>query len=119
MAGQSTRAEALLREALAAHAPPPGVVRFIDGLGPSDQLSLKAARALAEADAVVPDEDADKAIVVLARRDARRIDPADAAPAVLAQMTEQGLQVVRVTGARDAGEEMAALSEAGVQVEAI
>jgi precorrin-2 dehydrogenase/sirohydrochlorin ferrochelatase len=119
MAGQTARAEALLREALSAHAPPLGMVRFIDGRGPSDQLSLAAARILAEADAVISDEDADKAIEVLARRDARRISPAEAPPAVLADMAERGLQVVRITGARDAGEEMAALTEAGVRAEAI
>jgi hypothetical protein len=55
--------------------------------------------------------------VVLARRDARRLDPAVATPAVLADLVEQGLQVVRVTGVRDPGAEMAALTEAGVQAE--
>ena len=119
MAGQTGRAEALLREALTAHAPPAGVVRFIDGRGPADQLSLAVARVLAEADVVVADTDADKAVVVLARRDARRIEPANAAPGVLAELAEQGLQVVRITGAGDAGEEMAALTEAGVEVEQI
>lgn len=119
MAGQTTRAEALLREALTAHAPPPGMVRFVDGRGPAEQLSLAVARVLAEADVVVADSDADKAVVVLARRDARHLDPAQATPAVLAELAEQGLQVVRITGARDAGEEMAALTEAGVETQAI
>jgi len=119
MAGQTTRAEALLREALTTHAPPAGVVRFVDGRGPADQLSLAVARVLAEADVVIADDDADKAVVVLARRDARRLEPAQAKPAVLAELAEQGLQVVRITGARDAGEEMAALTEAGVEAEAI
>jgi len=119
MAGQTTRAEALLREALTTHAPPAGVVRFVDGRGPADQLSLSVARVLAEADVVIADDDADKAVVVLARRDARRLEPAQAKPAVLAELAEQGLQVVRITGARDAGEEMAALTEAGVEAEAI
>lgn len=119
MAGQTTRAEALLRESLTAHAPPMGVVRYIDGRGPAEQLSLLAARVLAEADAVIADDDADKAVVALARRDARRIAPADAPPSVLADLAEQGLQVARITGARDAGEEMAALTEAGVRAEAI
>ncbi len=78
MAGQTTRAEALLREALTAHAPPAGMVRFVDGRGPAEQLSLAVARVLAEADVVVADSDADKAVVVLARRDARGLDPAQA-----------------------------------------
>jgi precorrin-2 dehydrogenase/sirohydrochlorin ferrochelatase len=117
MAGQTTRAEALLRESLTVHAPPVGVVRYIDGRGPSEQLSLLAARILAEADAVIADEDADKAVVALARRDARRIAPTDAPPWVLADLAEQGLQVARITGARDAGEEMAAVTEAGVRAE--
>lgn len=119
IAGQTTRAEALLRESLTSHAPPAGVVRFVDGRGPADQLSLSAARILAEADVVIADEDADKAVVALARRDARRLEPAHTTPSVLAEMAEQGLQVVRITGGGDAGEEMAALSEAGVEVEAV
>jgi precorrin-2 dehydrogenase/sirohydrochlorin ferrochelatase len=117
MAGQTTRAEALLREALTAHAPPAGAVRFVDGRGPAEQLSLAVARVLADADVVVADPDTDHAVVVLARRDARRLDPAVATPAVLADLVEQGLQVVRVTGVRDPGAEMAALTEAGVQAE--
>lgn len=119
MAGDAARAEALLREALTLHAPPLGKVRFVDGRGPADQLSLAAARALVEADALAADADADPAVVALARRDARRLEPAEAAPSALADLALRGQQVVRVTGQADAGEEMAALTEAGVQAEAI
>jgi precorrin-2 dehydrogenase/sirohydrochlorin ferrochelatase len=118
-AGQMDRAEALLRASLTQHAPSIGQVRYVDGRGPADGLSLAAARALAEADVVAADADADKAVVVLARRDARRLSPAEASPTALADLAEQGLQVVRITGAADAGEEMAALTEAGVRALAI
>ena len=118
MAGEAIRAEALLRESLTAHAPPVGVVRFVDGRGPVEQLSLSVARALAEADVLIADEDAEQAVVTLARRDARRLAPAEASAAALAELTGQGQQVVRITGAGDPGEEMAALSEAGVLTQA-
>lgn len=118
MAGEAIRAEALLRESLTAHAPPVGVVRFVDGRGPVEQLSLSVARALAEADVLIADEDAEQAVVALARRDARRLAPAEASAAALAELTGQGQQVVRITGAGDPGEEMAALSEAGVRTQA-
>lgn len=118
MAGEAIRAEALLRESLTAHAPPVGVVRFVDGRGPVEQLSLSVARALAEADVLIADEDAEQAVVALARRDARRLAPAEASAAALAELTGQGQQVVRITGAGDPGEEMAALSEAGVLTQA-
>jgi precorrin-2 dehydrogenase/sirohydrochlorin ferrochelatase len=113
MAGDHDRAEALLRAALTTHAPPIGQVRFIDGRGPADGLSLAAARALAEADVLAADTDVDPGVVVLARRDARRLQAVS--PAALADLADQGLQIVRITGAVDAGQEMAALTEAGVR----
>jgi precorrin-2 dehydrogenase/sirohydrochlorin ferrochelatase len=114
LAGQMDKAEALLRASLTAHPPQIGQVRYVDGRGPADQISLAAARALAEADVLAADPDADAGVVALARRDARRLKPG-AWPSVLAELAGQGLQVARVTGAADPAMEIAALTEAGVR----
>jgi precorrin-2 dehydrogenase/sirohydrochlorin ferrochelatase len=92
-------------------------VLFVDGRGPAGKLTLYALRALAEADAVAADADADPAVLMLARRDARRLQGAEADR--LADLTGQGLQLVRVTGAADPAREMAALAEAGVRAERV
>ena len=68
-------------------------MRLIDGQGPADLLTLRAARALAEADLLVVDPAADPGIVSLARRDARRIAPRDMDHSALAD----GVQVVWIT----------------------
>jgi precorrin-2 dehydrogenase/sirohydrochlorin ferrochelatase len=74
-AGDATKAEQLLREALTQpRAAPTGHLMLIAGEGPSDLVSLKALTALGQADVVVCDRNADPAIAALARRDAERID---------------------------------------------
>ena len=74
-AGDSTMAERLLREALAQpHRALAGKVMLLRGDGPAERLSLKAARALAEADVVVADAGVTGGILALARRDADRLD---------------------------------------------
>ena len=93
LAGDAAKAETLLREAIAAGLQGAGSVRLIDGKGPVDMLTLRAARALAEADLLVIDPEADPGIVTLARRDARRIAARDMDSAALAD----GLQVVWIT----------------------
>jgi precorrin-2 dehydrogenase/sirohydrochlorin ferrochelatase len=98
MAGDGARAEALLREAIAAGLTGAGSVRLIDGGGPADLLTLRAARALAEADVLVIDPDADPGVVTLARRDARRVAVEDVDAAALKAMTAEGQQVVWITG---------------------
>jgi precorrin-2 dehydrogenase/sirohydrochlorin ferrochelatase len=98
LAGDSARAEALLREAIAAGLAGAGSVRLIDGAGPADLLTLRAARALAEADVLVIDPDADPGIVTLARRDARRVAAEDMDGAALGAMLTEGQQVVWITG---------------------
>src|SRR6202012_2048358 len=77
LSGDEARAEALLREAMAQGLEASGSVRLIDGAGPADLLTLRAARALAEADILVIDADADPGVVTLARRDARRVAAPD------------------------------------------
>ncbi len=55
LAGDDSRAEALLREAISAGLATAGSVRLIDGSGPADLLTLRDARALAEVDLLVID----------------------------------------------------------------
>jgi siroheme synthase-like protein len=97
LAGDLAAAEALLREAVAAGLTAAGQVRLIDGAGPFDLLTLRHARALAEADLLVVDPDADPGIVALARRDARRIAARDMDKAELTAALAEGLQVVWIT----------------------
>jgi precorrin-2 dehydrogenase/sirohydrochlorin ferrochelatase len=97
LAGDGVRAEAQLREAIAAGLIAAGHVRLIDGSGPADLLTLRAARALAEADVLVIDPAADPGIVALARRDARRVAVEDMDKAALDAALGDGLQVVWIT----------------------
>jgi len=97
LAGDGDRAEALLREAIARGAASEGSVRLVDGAGPADLLTLRDARALAEADLLVIDAAADPAIVTLARRDARRMAAQDMDEADWAAARGEGLQIVWIT----------------------
>ena len=103
LAGDGDRAEVLLREAIAAGLSGAGSARLVDGQGPSDLLTLRAARALAEADLLVIDEKAAADIIVLARRDARRIAARDMDDAALSAALAEGLQVVWITEPGRAG----------------
>jgi precorrin-2 dehydrogenase/sirohydrochlorin ferrochelatase len=114
MAGETDLALSLLRAALAAQAgaAPSGRVCAIAGPAAADLISLRAARRLAEADVLVLGAGADPAIVALARRDARRLSPAEAD---LAALAGQGMLVVVVPPPTAAA--LSALSAAGVDVE--
>ena len=98
LSGDEGRAEALLRAAIEAGLTSAGSVRLVDGAGPADLLTLRAARALAEADVLVIDPDADPGVVTLARRDARRIAAPDIDDAALTLLLAEGQQVVWITG---------------------
>jgi precorrin-2 dehydrogenase/sirohydrochlorin ferrochelatase len=98
MAGDVEQAETLLRAALARHDPAPGGLRLVDGGGPADLLTLRAARALSEADLLIVDSDAIPEILILARRDAPRISAADLTAAELADKIAEGFQLVWITG---------------------
>jgi precorrin-2 dehydrogenase/sirohydrochlorin ferrochelatase len=98
LGGDATRAEALLREAIAAGLASAGSVRLIDGSGPADLLTLRAARALAEADVLVIGVGADPGIVTLARRDARRLAAQDMDDDALRALLDEGLQAVWISG---------------------
>jgi len=114
MAGEMDKAQSLLRDALAAQAGgrPEGRVCVIVDAGAADLISLRAARRLAAADVLVLGESADPAIVALARRDARRLEPAEVD---LVALVRQGLLVVVVPPPSAAA--LDALCAAGIAVE--
>jgi len=118
MAGDMETARQRLREALAQGVPPQGMVTFVPGDGPVARITLGASRALAAADILAADAGVDPAILEIARRDAERLSPERATPQHLSDLTERGLHVVRVTVGAAAPEELRALSELGVDVQA-
>ena len=94
MAGDMGEADTRLTAALAGGLTQAGRVRLVAADGPADLLSLKAARALSEADVLVVAEGANPGVLVLARRDAERMSLSDAPPHRLAEMAQAGRQVV-------------------------
>jgi precorrin-2 dehydrogenase/sirohydrochlorin ferrochelatase len=119
MAGDMDRARLLLREALAEGPRAAGIVQFVAGRGPADLLTLRAARALAEADVLVVDAGVAAEVLELARRDAARLDPAQAAAEKLVALAQEGLRVVRVITAAPDAAALRALREGGVTVEVL
>jgi precorrin-2 dehydrogenase/sirohydrochlorin ferrochelatase len=100
LAGDSVRAAALLREALASldgHATAMGRVDFIIADGPADLISLRAVRALSQADVLIADAVRSAAILAMARRDARRLPLAEMATLRLIGLAGEGLRTVCVT----------------------
>lgn len=119
MDGDMERASALLKEAIARGVEPTGLVRFVAGKGPSDLLTLRAARVLSEADCLVVPDGVEPSILGMARRDAGRLTLGDAGAEHLIALARAGRQVVRlVTGPIDP-REIKALAEAGVAVEVL
>jgi precorrin-2 dehydrogenase/sirohydrochlorin ferrochelatase len=119
MAGDMVSASSLMREALQSRGVGEGRVRFLAGRGPVDLLTLRAARALAEADILVADEGANPAVIALARRDAERLTADHAEPDELIALAQAGRQVVRVVTAPVDPAGIAALLQAGVVVEVL
>lgn len=68
----------------------------LEGQGPAELLSLKAARRLSEADVLVLGEHANPQIAVLARRDAERLTAGDTDAEALATLLDQGLCLVLI-----------------------
>ena len=101
LAGDMDKALARLREALSAAgrsgAAPMGRVDFISADGPADLLSLRAARALSQADVLIADPARSAPILAIARRDARRLPLAEMATLRLIELAGEGLRVVCVT----------------------
>jgi siroheme synthase-like protein len=94
-----------------------GRVVFVDGRGPADLLTLRAARALAAADLLAPDAAVDADIMALARRDAERLTPAQASAERLAELAAEGKRVVRVVSGVPDPQELGALESTGSIVE--
>jgi precorrin-2 dehydrogenase/sirohydrochlorin ferrochelatase len=117
MTGDMAGAETALRESLVDWRMPKGRVQVIDARGPADLVTLRAARALAAADVLVIDAEADPEIVSLARRDAERLATADLA--TLRNLAGQGLRVARLVAHGGWRAEVEALIEADVDAEVL
>ncbi len=119
MAGDMAAADRLFGEALANGGKAAGRVRFVAGRGPADLLTLRASRALAEADVLVIPPDVEPGILAMARRDAGRLTPEQASPESLIALAQAGRQVVAlITGPLDP-RDLKALTGAGVPVEVL
>jgi precorrin-2 dehydrogenase/sirohydrochlorin ferrochelatase len=120
MAGDMAGARQLLEAALLAWdaaAAREGRLWIVETGAAADLLSLRAVRALAQADVLVAEEAASPAILALARREARRLAPAAADLATLSAIFAQGLQIVWIDGqAIDPGL-LEALAAHGVAIE--
>jgi precorrin-2 dehydrogenase/sirohydrochlorin ferrochelatase len=113
-------ARRLLGEALDgwdARAASPGRLRLVIDDGAEDRLSLRAARALAQADVLIADAGATPATLALARREARRLAPSQVDLAQLKGMASQGLQIVWVGAETKATHILEALAVEGVAIE--
>jgi precorrin-2 dehydrogenase/sirohydrochlorin ferrochelatase len=115
--GDVPEATRRLRKALNDDRPAGGVVQYIDGRGPADLLTLRAARALASADVLVCDPEADAEILSLARRDAARLTDKNAED--LADLAGQGLRVARLIVGPGWRHELGPLEVAGVETEVL
>jgi precorrin-2 dehydrogenase/sirohydrochlorin ferrochelatase len=115
MAGDMEGAARLLREALEAGPETAGRVRFIDGRGPADLLTLRTVRALAAADVLVCDAGVDAEVLGLARRDAERRGPQGLE--ALVTLVAQGLTVARLVTGSAWRTEQADLDAAGIPTE--
>ncbi|MFN3583976.1 bifunctional precorrin-2 dehydrogenase/sirohydrochlorin ferrochelatase [Phenylobacterium sp.] len=117
MRNEMERARDLLRQALAQDAPLPAAIQYVDARGPADLLTLRAARALAAADVLACDADAHADVMMLARRDAERLEgvPVEA----LIDLARDGRRVARLVTGTAWRTEQAALDAAGVDTEVL
>lgn len=119
MAGDMEKAGQLFRQALAKGVGREGKVRFIAGKGPSDLLTLRALRALGAADVLVADEGADPEVVIMARRDVQRLEPAEVGAERLIELAREGKQIVRLIVAPVDPALVQALAAASIAVEVL
>ncbi|TIO53764.1 MAG: uroporphyrinogen-III C-methyltransferase [Mesorhizobium sp.] len=134
-AGEFARAHDAALDLLASDAPAAGHIALVGaGPGAEDLLTLRAHRLLMEADAIVYDALVPAAIVAMGRRDAERLPVGkrkgchsksqEEINALLIELGRAGKRVVRLKSGDPlvfgrAGEEMAALREAGVAYEVV
>ncbi len=117
MDGDMARAESLMRASLARGGQPVGRIAIVAGKGPADLLTLRASRALAEADVIAAGPEVNPAILALARRDAGRLTPSESSPAALAALAKAGRQVVMLVTAAPGLDDLRALAAQGVALE--
>lgn len=134
-AGEFDKAHEAALDLLASDAPAAGHIALVGaGPGAEDLLTLRAHRLLMEADAIVYDALVPEAIVAMGRRDAERLPVGkrkgchsksqEEINALLIELGRAGKRVVRLKSGDPlvfgrAGEEMAALREAGVAYEVV
>ncbi|UCI08988.1 siroheme synthase CysG [Mesorhizobium sp. B1-1-8] len=134
-AGEFARAHEAAHDLLASDARAEGHIALVGaGPGAEDLLTLRAHRLLMEADVIVHDALVPEAIVVMGRRDAERLPVGKRKGchtksqaeinALLVELGRAGKRVVRLKSGDPlvfgrAGEEMAALCEAGIAYEVV
>lgn len=134
-AGRNDLARAETQRLLNGHADDDGFVWLVGaGPGAEDLLTLRAQRLLQEADVIVYDALVPASVVAMGRRDAERISvgkrkgahsvPQSETNGLLVELARQGHKVVRLKSGDPlvfgrAGEEMAALREAGIGFEVV
>ncbi|MET3518944.1 siroheme synthase CysG [Mesorhizobium abyssinicae] len=132
-AGEFARAHDAAVELLVSNAPASGHIALVGaGPGAEDLLTLRAHRLLMEADVIVHDALVPEAIVAMGRRDAERLPVGkrkgchsksqEEINALLVELGREGKRVVRLKSGDPlvfgrAGEEMAALRDAGIAYE--
>lgn len=97
--GDDAHARMLLNQALAEHARADramGRMLWLRGDGPADLVTLRAARALGQADTLVIGTGASSDILELARRDAHRLSAPDLTIEALAALAREGQLIVRL-----------------------
>jgi precorrin-2 dehydrogenase/sirohydrochlorin ferrochelatase len=117
MAGDMADAQALLREALTtSNGAVVGSVTIVCVGDSADLMSLRAARALAEADAVILDPLCPSTVIGMARRDARRLAGEDAGADRLVALAAEGNRIVWAVVGEAPVAAVSALEKAGVSV---
>jgi uroporphyrin-III C-methyltransferase / precorrin-2 dehydrogenase / sirohydrochlorin ferrochelatase len=134
-AGEFSRAHDAALDLLVSNAPASGHIALVGaGPGAEDLLTLRAHRLLMEADVIVHDALVPEAIVAMGRRDAERLPVGkrkgchsksqEEINALLVELGREGKRVVRLKSGDPlvfgrAGEEMAALRDAGIAYEVV
>ncbi len=133
--GHASEAHRAAAELLLRNAPSQGHIALVGaGPGAEDLLTLRAHRLLMEADVIVHDSLVPEAVVAMGRRDAERLPVGkrkgchsksqEEINALLVELGREGKRVVRLKSGDPlvfgrAGEEMAALRDAGVSYEVV